>query len=98
MNWFERQVAKAIWGKVVKQMPFLKRWMPLIGSSVLVLIVVLRLLGQTALASAVEVVGSTVGITTQSPVSSAEVVAALTALFGIVRKVVAIVQSARAVA
>jgi len=76
-------------------MPFLKRWMPIIGSAVLVLIVVLRLLGHTALASAVEAIGSTVGITTESPVSSAEVIAALTALFGIVRKIAIEIRKAR---
>jgi hypothetical protein len=87
VNLFERQIVKAIWGKVLKNMPHLKRWLPLVGSALLVLVVVLRLLGQTALASAVEAIGSTIGITTQSPVSSAEVMAAVTALVGIILKI-----------
>jgi hypothetical protein len=95
VNFFERQIVKVIWGKVVKQMPFLKRWMPLVGSAVLVLVVVLRLLGQTALASVVEAIGSTLGVTTQSPVSSAEVIAALTALVGIIRKINAVIRQVR---
>ena len=98
MNMFQRQVVKVIWRKVLNNMPFLKRWTPLIGSAVLVVVVVLRLLGQTGLASAVEAVGSTIGITTQSPVSSTEVIAALTALFGIVRKLISVAQAARATA
>ena len=95
MNFLERKVAKVIFGKVVNRMPFIKRWLPLIGSAVLVLIVVLRLLGQTAVAGAVETVGSVTGVTTSSPVSPAELIAALTALFGIVRKVWAEIQKAR---
>ena len=76
-------------------MPFLKRWLPLIGSAVLVAVVVLRLLGQTALAGAVETVGSVTGVITSSPVSPAELLAALTALFGIVRKIWSEIQKAR---
>lgn len=65
-----------------------KRWLPLVGSAVLVFVVVLRALGQTELAGVVEGIAGVLGITDRSPVTLGEVTAAVAAATGIVLKIV----------
>lgn len=96
MNLFERLAAKAAWGRMEAKMPTLKKYAPLVGSAVLVSVVVLRLMGYVQAAAAVETLGGVVGVTQQSPVGVGELVAAGAALTGIVLKVKAEVQKARA--
>jgi hypothetical protein len=67
----------------------IKRWVPLVGSAVLVAVVTLRLLGQTELAGVVESLAGVLGLTQQSPVSGTEVTAALAAAVGIALKLIA---------
>lgn len=86
-GWARGQLARLAWREVEREMPIVKKFAPLIGSAVLVGAVVLRALGQTEAAGAVEAIGSAVGLTVQSPVSAAEFAAAFAALSGIVLKI-----------
>jgi len=72
-----------------------KRYVPLIGSAVLVTVVLLRLFGYEQAAGAIESVGGAVGVTQQSTVGVGELVAAGAALAGIVLKVKSEVDKAR---
>lgn len=86
MNFVERSGAKAAWWFLGKRVPALRKWTPLIGSAALVVSVVLRALGQTDFADAVDSIGKAIGITAQSPVSGTEIAAAGAAVTGIVLK------------
>lgn len=72
-----------------------KRWLPLAGTAVLALAVVLRVLGYGDAATAIEGVGGTLGVTAQSPVGIGELTAAVAAVTGVVLKVVSEVRKAR---
>lgn len=78
------------------KIPSLRRWLPLVGAGVLVATVVLRLVGQTDAADSVEGLANAVGLTAQSPVSAAEITAAVGVVMGIVLKVRAEIAKARA--
>lgn len=68
----------------------IKRWAPLIGSGVLAIIVVLRLLGFEDYARAVEFFGGVTGLTNGAAVGITELTAAVATIFGLVRKFKAI--------
>lgn len=72
------------------------KWSPLIGGAYLVLVVGLRVAGMEDAAKAVESMGNLVGAANGSPVSYGELMAAATLAVGIVRKVSAEVQKAKA--
>ena len=95
MNLIERAGLKGL-GWRLKRMDGLKRWLPLIGSAVLALAVVARLSGQEDAARAIEVVANLLGLSGASAISGAELAAAATVIFGIVRKVRAEVRKASA--
>jgi hypothetical protein len=77
-------------------MKTLKTWAPLIGSAALVGVVVLRMLGQTEAADAVAGIAGVLGLDVKSPVSLVELTTAIAAGTGIVLKVKAKVDEARA--
>lgn len=96
MNVFERTALKLGYRRMEGKMPEkFKRYVPLLGSAVLVSVVLLRLFGYDQAAGAVESVGGIVGVTQQSPVGMGELVAAVAALAGIVLKVKSEVDKAR---
>jgi hypothetical protein len=94
LNLFERLAVKAAWKRMEATLPAFKTYAPLIGSAVLAAVVVLRLLGYSQEAEALESVGGVVGITKQSPVGIGELTAAGAVVFGIVRKLRAVNKAA----
>jgi hypothetical protein len=96
VNVVERLVARAAWRRVEATLPALKRYGPLVGSTVLVAVVILRLLGYGEAAQAVESVGGVVGVTQQSPVGIGELTAAAATLTGIVLKFISVIRKSRA--
>lgn len=71
-------------------MPFLKRYLPLLGVAGLVASTVLRYFGLLDAAQIVDEAGKVTGATAASPVSPAELAAAITAGAGVVLKVVSL--------
>ena len=77
-------------------MQTIKRYVPLIGTAFLAGAVILRAFGLEDLARAVETIGGLVGTTSDPAVSYAELIAAVSAVTGVVLKIVAMVRKARA--
>jgi len=80
MSLFKRIALKLAWRRMVKLMPWLNRWAPVIGGGILVAATLLRLFGQGEAAGALEGIGAALGLTGQSPVPAAEIAVALTQL------------------
>ena len=87
MNVLERTLVKLAWKRAEGKMgDKFKRYLPLVGSVVLVAVVALRWLGYGDAAAAIESVGGAVGVTNQSEVGVGELTAAAATLAGLVLK------------
>ena len=91
-SWAERQVLKLVWKGMVKRMPKLKRWGPLLGVAILVGATVARAVGREDVAQSFDLVGSLTGLGAQSPVSATEITGAVAAAAGLILKIVAVVR------
>lgn len=87
MNWIERQAAKLAWGRVKNKMPWLKRWLPLLGTFVLAISALLEAFGLSEVAKIVTTLGGIVGATQASTVTGPEIAAAVAAITGVLLKV-----------
>ena len=74
----------------------IKRWVPLLGTTLVCGAVVLRALGYEAFATAAEQAGQLTGVASQSAVSAPEIAAAVAGLVGVTLKITAEVRKALA--
>lgn len=74
--------------------PFLKRWLPLVGTAVVVASTVARFTGNAEVAQAIDLVGSLTGATGEAGVTQTEIAAAVAAGIGVSLKLFAIVKKA----
>ena len=88
LSWYEKLVVKLGWGRLNSMFPILKRYLPLIGVAFFVATVALRFAGQNEAADTLLGVGGAIGANDASPVSLAELTAAVTAGAGVVLKVI----------
>lgn len=96
MNVLERLAARLAWKRMEGKMPDkVKRWVPLLGTAVLVTSVVLQLLGYGDVARQILGIAGAVGVSDQSAVPLGELAAAGAALSGVVLKILAQVKKAR---
>jgi hypothetical protein len=84
MNLFEKLGAKAARKVIMLKFPFLKRWLPLIGTAIVAGSVVARALGFTEVSDLLDLVGSLTGASAQSLIG----VAAVASLVGVVLKLI----------
>lgn len=74
--------------------PFFKRWLPLVGTAVVVASTVARATGNAEVAQAIDLVGSLTGATSQAGVTPTEIAGAVVAGTGVCLKLFAIVKKA----
>lgn len=94
MNVLERTAIKVAWSRV-KGNPMLKRWLPLIGSAVVLSTVVLRAFHQPGLADAVDGLANMLGLTKVSIIDPVLITSAATGLVGIALKIKSEISKAR---
>jgi len=87
VNWIERQATKLAWGRVKNKMPWLKRWLPLMGTFVLAVSMLLEAFGLPEAAKVLTTLGGIVGANQASTVTGPEFAAAVAAISGVALKV-----------
>lgn len=95
MNWLERKAAGFAWNRMEAGMPFLKRWLPVLGTALVAGGVIARAWGREDIAKAIDVVGSVTGASGAAGVTPTEIGAAVVAVTGVVLKVISQVNKAR---
>jgi hypothetical protein len=94
VNRLERFGARALWRLVMLKLPFLKRWLPLVGTVVVVASTVAKFTGNADVAQAIDLVGTLTGATGQAGVTPTEIAGAVAAGTGVALKVWAIASKA----
>jgi hypothetical protein len=94
VNVLERGALKAAWRIVMPKFPFFKRWLPLVGTAVVVASTVAKFTGNPEVAGAIDLVGTLTGATSQSGITPTEITGAVVAGAGVGLKLWAIVSKA----
>jgi len=98
LNFIERQGLRLVYSRVERKIGVntVKKWLPLVGSFVVLSTVVMRYLGHAGTADAIDSVAKAIGLTNASVVDVTLVLGAVAGLVGQGLKVWAEIQKARA--